>query len=162
MLQTSIRNTMQTPFGAFCFEHDYSAVTSAYFCGGTLTQHKRDAFSQTVLGLLNDYFYKKDRTALDKIAINPVGSLFQLRVWEELRVMAYGETQYYGAVARRLKTAAQAVGQACRSNPIVVIIPCHRIIAQTGVGGYMGQARAVALKVRLLEHETVLPQRRTI
>ena len=64
----------------------------------------------------------------------------------------FGETESYGSMARRLGSAAQAVGQACGANPIPVIVPCHRVVAAGGLGGFSGGA-GVATKEILLAHE---------
>ena len=64
----------------------------------------------------------------------------------------YGETASYGALARRVGSAAQAVGQACGANPIPIIIPCHRVVAAGGLGGYSGGV-GVTTKESLLAHE---------
>ena len=64
----------------------------------------------------------------------------------------FGETTTYGAIARRLGVPAQAVGQACGANPLPVIVPCHRVLGATGLGGFSA-AGGVETKVFLLRHE---------
>ncbi len=67
------------------------------------------------------------------------GTPFQMRVWEEVARIPYGETRTYGYIAEQMghPWAARAVGQALRHNPIVIVIPCHRVIAADGrLGGY--------------------------
>ncbi len=61
----------------------------------------------------------------------------------------------FGALAERLHTSPRAVGNACRANPIPIVIPCHRVVSATGLGGYSGKTGGaqLALKRRLLEHE---------
>lgn len=78
---------------------------------------------------------------------------FQRRVWEELRAIPYGETRSYGDIARRLGEpgAARAVGRACATNPVSVVIPCHRAVREDGgLGGYRW---GVERKQRLLTLE---------
>lgn len=77
---------------------------------------------------------------------------FQQSVCEVMRAIPFGQTLTYGDIARRLGAPAQAVGQACGGNPIPVIIPCHRVLGATGLGGYSGQG-GVETKVWLLRHE---------
>lgn len=81
------------------------------------------------------------------------GTAFQIRVWEELRRIPYGQTRSYGEVAQAIgkPKAARAVGAACGSNPVPLIIPCHRVVRGGGaLGGYgLGLPR----KRRLLEAE---------
>ncbi len=83
------------------------------------------------------------------------GTAFQKRVWRALRDIPVGKTIGYGELARRLKTSARAVGGACRANPVPIVIPCHRVVAAGGEGGFMGRTRgrAMALKRWLLQHE---------
>jgi len=84
-----------------------------------------------------------------------VGTPFQKRVWTALRRIPSGRVLRYGELARRLDTSARSVGGACRANPIPVIVPCHRVVARDGDGGYMGQraGRALRMKRWLLNHE---------
>ncbi len=78
---------------------------------------------------------------------------FQRRVWEYLQSIPYGSTQSYGEIAKRIRRprAARAVARACASNPVAVVIPCHRVVRGDGeLGGYRwGEER----KRRLLEIE---------
>lgn len=85
------------------------------------------------------------------------GSEFQLRVWRELCQIPAGEVRSYGELARHLKSSARAVGNACRANPIPILIPCHRVIAAQGIGGYSGATDGpeLARKRWLLNHEGV-------
>lgn len=83
------------------------------------------------------------------------GTPFQEKVWRALQDIPAGTTRSYGELARRLHTSARAVGNACRGNPIAVIIPCHRIVAAHGLGGYCGARGGARLAVKrwLLAHE---------
>jgi len=81
------------------------------------------------------------------------GTAFQLRVWRELQRIPRGETRTYGALAEAVGApgGARAVGQACGSNPVAVVVPCHRVVpAGGGLGGY---AWGVEKKRTLLDHE---------
>ncbi len=71
--------------------------------------------------------------------VEPEGTDFQIRVWEALQSIPYGETRTYGEIATQLDSSARAVGNACRRNPIPIVIPCHRVVAKTGIGGFSGQ-----------------------
>lgn len=83
------------------------------------------------------------------------GTPFQQRVWRALRRIPVGKPVSYGTLARELKSSARAVGNACRRNPIPIVVPCHRVVAANGDGGFMGKrgGRALAIKRWLLEHE---------
>lgn len=79
---------------------------------------------------------------------------FQWRVWEELRAIPYGQTRSYSEIARAIgqPAARRAVAQACKQNPVPLIIPCHRVVRDDGsLGGYRWGAER---KQRLLEQET--------
>jgi methylated-DNA-[protein]-cysteine S-methyltransferase len=81
------------------------------------------------------------------LPLDPQGTPFQLRVWEALREIPYGETRSYGQIARRLghAGASRAVGAANGRNPISIVVPCHRVIGAngslTGYGGGMERKR---------------------
>lgn len=85
----------------------------------------------------------------------PQGTPFQLRVWHALLNIPAGQPTTYGALARQLGSAARAVGQACGSNPLPILIPCHRVVAAGGLGGFMHSASGAPLDVKiwLLAHE---------
>jgi O-6-methylguanine DNA methyltransferase len=80
------------------------------------------------------------------------GTSFQQKVWHLLSQIPYGEVRTYGELARELgnRGFARAVGGACRANPLALIIPCHRVIAARGLGGFNGGG---AVKARLLAIE---------
>ncbi len=83
------------------------------------------------------------------------GTLFQRKVWCYLQNIPMGTTQSYGQIAKVLNSSARAVGNACRQNPFLLIIPCHRVVKSTGIGGFGGKVdgEAVAIKHWLLAHE---------
>lgn len=83
------------------------------------------------------------------------GTPFQLRVWRALTAIPPGRPSTYGALARQLGTAARAVGQACGANPLPILIPCHRVLAANGLGGFMHASAGMPLDVKtwLLAHE---------
>jgi AraC family transcriptional regulator of adaptative response/methylated-DNA-[protein]-cysteine methyltransferase len=100
--------------------------------------------------------------ARDDLPLDIRGTAFRMRVWQELRRIPRGEMRSYGDVARAIGEpgAARAVGSACGSNPVAVLIPCHRVIAEGGtLGGYGG---GLERKVRLLKREGArMPPRKT-
>lgn len=88
------------------------------------------------------------------LPLEPEGSVFQLRVWDQLRSIPYGETATYGEIARRLGlsgAASRAVGLANGRNPLPIVVPCHRVV---GAGGALtGYAGGVDRKRTLLDLE---------
>ena len=93
----------------------------------------------------------------EELPLDVRGTAFQLRVWRELQAIPLGETRSYGAVAAAIGVpgGARAVGAACGSNPVSVVVPCHRVV--TAAGGLGGYAWGVDVKEALLEREGARP-----
>ena len=91
-----------------------------------------------------------------KVTFN-TGTAYQRRVWQALCNIKVGQTISYGKLAEQLDSGARAVANACRMNPVPVIVPCHRVVAQSGPGGYHGATSGhfMTIKTRLLAHEGV-------
>jgi methylated-DNA-[protein]-cysteine S-methyltransferase len=83
------------------------------------------------------------------------GTPFRNQVWAELCKIPYGTTLTYAGLAKNIGSAARAVGNACRDNPYPLVIPCHRVVSASGMGGYCGQVVGdfMAIKVKLLAFE---------
>ena len=86
------------------------------------------------------------------------GSDYRQKVWAQMCEIPVGQTLTYSALAKQIGSAARAVANACRDNPFPGIIPCHRVVAVSGLGGYMGQTtgRALEIKRKLLAKEAEL------
>jgi methylated-DNA-[protein]-cysteine S-methyltransferase len=98
-------------------------------------------------------YFAKQRREFD-LPLAPAGTPFQLRVWEQLRGIGWGDTASYGEIAHRLgmtNAASRAVGLANGRNPIPIVIPCHRVIGADG--SLTGYAGGLARKQALLELE---------
>jgi methylated-DNA-[protein]-cysteine S-methyltransferase len=104
---------------------------------------------------LQDYFEGK-RSHFD-LPLAPAGSPFEKRVWKAMQKIPYGETRCYGDLAAAIHSAPRAVGGACGKNPIPIVIPCHRVLAKGGMGGYSGQG-GLDTKRALLRLEGALPE----
>lgn len=102
---------------------------------------------------LDIYFSGKEPKFAPKFDL--CGSDFQKKVWHELLSVKFGETASYGEIAKRINCrSAQAVGQAVGKNPLLIIIPCHRIIAANGqLGGF---SAGIDRKVWLLNNEKAI------
>ncbi|MSU52855.1 MAG: hypothetical protein CK538_08275 [Opitutia bacterium] len=98
---------------------------------------------------LREYYAGKRREFEVRLAAR--GSVFQQKVWAALRAIPPGETRSYGELARTLGSAARAVGRANATNPIAVIVPCHRVIGANGA--LTGFAFGIEIKAWLLAHE---------
>lgn len=94
--------------------------------------------------------YLDGKRQLLTFSIKPQGTAFQLRVWKALQEIPYGETSTYGAIAEKIGNphAARAVGMACNKNPLLLIIPCHRVVGRNGA--LTGFAAGLEVKRRLL------------
>lgn len=118
----------------------------------TVSEGATPAAQQIVEELLA---YVRDPTGGFAVLLAPRGTPFQQRVWQALRAIPVGRVLTYGALARQLGSAPRAVGQACRRNPIPVIVPCHRVVAVGNLGGYGGAVAGPGMKMKswLLQHE---------
>lgn len=87
------------------------------------------------------------------IPLAPTGTAYRQRVWQALLGIPYGETRSYAALAREAGGSARAIGGANGANPLPIVIPCHRVIATTGLGGYSGgEGPATKRFLLALEH----------
>lgn len=89
------------------------------------------------------------------LTIRPAGSPFQQNVWKAMRSIPWGKTGTYGGIAMVLSSGPRAVGTACGRNPMVIVTPCHRVLASGGaIGGYSG-GQGLATKRKLLALEGI-------
>jgi methylated-DNA-[protein]-cysteine S-methyltransferase len=89
------------------------------------------------------------------LPLAPAGTPFETEIWSAMQAIPYGETRCYGDLATSVGSAPRAVGRACGKNPIPIVIPCHRVLAKGGLGGYSGEG-GIATKTRLLALEGAL------
>lgn len=91
------------------------------------------------------------------LPLSRVGTPYQRAVWSELQAIAAGTTRTYADLAATLGSGPRAVAAACRANPFPLIVPCHRVVATAGLGGYCGSTNGAWLEVKrwLLRHEAV-------
>lgn len=146
----TVHTVITSPVGALTLvaaDADEAALTGIYFAihrrrdplpdmGSPVRGHPILVAAETQLG---EYF-RRERRCFD-LPLAPQGDAFQHDVWELLRGIPYGETRSYGDLARALGRpgAAQAVGWANGSNPISIVVPCHRVVGADGsLTGYAG------------------------
>ncbi|MCH8977089.1 MAG: methylated-DNA--[protein]-cysteine S-methyltransferase [Proteobacteria bacterium] len=113
-----------------------------------------DCLKKMVIEALDNYF--NSGLFESEISLRPQGTPFQLKVWQALKTIPFGSVRTYGDVAKECHSSSRAVGQACRRNNIPLFIPCHRVVAAKGLGGFMGGYRHVERKRWLLQHEGIL------
>ena len=113
------------------------------------------ALAAEAVAQMNAYFQKLDYQFDLPLAENQ--TTFQGRVRQAMQAIPCGETRTYGEVAGNIGSGARAVGNACRHNPLPVVVPCHRIVSATGLGGYAGETAGdmMGRKRWLLQHEGV-------
>jgi methylated-DNA-[protein]-cysteine S-methyltransferase len=99
-------------------------------------------------------YFKKPQHQFD-LPMQLEGTPFQLRVWQALCNIPPGTPLTYGQLANKLATAPRAVGGACGANPIPIIVPCHRVVSASGIGGFMRTRYLAPLNIKswLLAHE---------
>lgn len=146
---------IKTPFTSLKISCNDDAVTSVDF----VDQSK--ASTSHVSGLMADVKKQVNQYCQQaqgfKLSLQPQGTDFQKKVWVALQKIPAGKVKTYGEIARDLKTSPRAVGNACRKNPIPLFIPCHRVVSQTGIGGFAGatEGEYLDIKRQLLRHEGV-------
>ena len=145
--------TISTPAGDISVTANEKSVTK--ICFGKADLEKPNPLTQKASNQLKEYFAGK-RTEFN-LPIEAQGTDFQKSVWAELLKIPAGKTKSYGEIARLVgkPKAARAVGGAVGSNPIAVVIPCHRVMAASGaITGYTG-GNGVTTKRQLLDLEGV-------
>jgi len=148
-----------TPIGPLLLTGDDAGLRGISFQGGSHPavvdprwRRSREPFESIIAEL--DSYFAGERTRFDT-PIAPRGTPFQLAVWSRVRAIPYGETSTYAEIARQVgrPEAFRAVGAANGSNPIPIVIPCHRVVGSdgslTGFGGGLPTKRALlALEAR--------------
>lgn len=147
--------SMPTPFGMLGLRSSLDGLREiGFLAAGSPARAPVDPLLLETMLRLDAYFAGATADFSD-LPLAPEGTPFQHRVWASLRAIAPGETRRYGELAAELGTAARAIGGACRANPLLLLVPCHRIVASSGDGGFMGAADGVwpQRKRQLLAHE---------
>jgi methylated-DNA-[protein]-cysteine S-methyltransferase len=149
---------LQTPVGKLLLAGDELGLRLVDFQDGPhpakpMTDWQQDAKPfAAVSAQLREYFSGRRRRF--EVPLAPEGTEFQLKVWQALRGIPYGETWSYGQLARRIgkPDASRAVGAANGRNPLPIIVPCHRVIGADG--SLTGFGGGLKIKQKLLELES--------
>jgi methylated-DNA-[protein]-cysteine S-methyltransferase len=150
----------QSPIGELQLLADHEGLTGLYLRAEPVRTgwERADAPFAAVREQLDAYF-AGELTEFD-LPLAPTGTEFQMRVWDELRRIPFGETISYGELAVRIGNprTVRAVGLANGRNPVPIIVPCHRVIGADG--SLVGYGGGLDRKRWLLEHEAVASGRR--
>jgi methylated-DNA-[protein]-cysteine S-methyltransferase len=159
VLSASTRNfqaRLTTPFGVVGVRTAGAAIAEIVYLprsAGVLAP--ADAVAERACRQIERYL--DDPRFRWELPLAHTGTEFRRRVWSKIAAIRTGETRCYGEIARELGSAARAVGQACGDNPFPLVIPCHRVVAAGGLGGFAHRAGGFELSVKrwLLHHEGV-------
>lgn len=141
----------KSPVGILEFVCENNQLVSLKIADEESNSFVETDFIKDIRVQLDEYFSGKRRSF--EIKINPKGTVFQRLVWTELTKIPYGEIRNYSEIAKNIgrEKAQRAVGSACNKNPIMLVIPCHRVVNKDGcVGGF---AYGTSVKEMLLEQE---------
>ena len=128
----------------------------AYLPFSVPLQKPKDSLAKRAARQFEDYL--DDPDVRFNLPLAERGSAFQQRVWHAIEEIPRGRTLTYGQVAKHLRSAPRAVGQACGSNWFPLVIPCHRVVGSGGLGGFghHGEGFHVEIKRWLLQHEKAI------
>lgn len=143
--------TRKTPFGKITIGSDGGFITQLSF-GDMHGRDETDPLLRRAFAELGEYFEGTRRKFDLPLSFN--GTPFMKKVWSALEKIGFGKTLTYGDIAREIGSpkAVRAVGSACGKNKICIFVPCHRVVAAGGLGGFSAEG-GVGLKRRLLDFE---------
>jgi methylated-DNA-[protein]-cysteine S-methyltransferase len=126
------------PFGAIGIRTDSGSLRELVYLPPHFDEKEpQDALAEQVALQVRQYL--RDPDFAFSLPLPQVGSAFQQRVWGTIRAIPRGSVRTYGQVAKHIGTAPRAVGQACGANWFPLVIPCHRVTAAGGLGGFSKQ-----------------------
>lgn len=141
------------PFGNITLSFEQDTLITVDLHGDTNQPHQ--PLPATWQQQLDDYF--SGRLKNFHHPISPNGTVFQRQVWQAINNIPAGQTATYQDIARLIGSHPRAVGQACGKNPLALVVPCHRVVSSSGLGGFSsGGHQALAIKRWLLIHEHAL------
>lgn len=148
---------IDAPFGKVGIRTDESVVREIVYLPESVRSIDPDTpLAKRAVQQIERYFERASATF--DLPLAQVGTGFQHRVWDAIRAIPPGVVLTYGQVAKQIGSAPRAVGQACGANYFPLVIPCHRVVAEGGIGGFANHDDdGYFLKVKrwLLAHEGV-------
>jgi methylated-DNA-[protein]-cysteine S-methyltransferase len=145
---------MATPFAVLGIHTAGESLTHIeYLPKGAATLDPLDRLAERVCRQIERYL--DDPEYRFNLPFGYRGTDFQCRVWRAIGAIPSGRTLTYLDIARQLRTAPRPVGGACGANRIPLVIPCHRVVGSSGIGGFMHARGGVPLEIKrwLLKHE---------
>ncbi len=135
------------PFGPFGIRaHDGAVRELVFLAPGTPLENPRNATAGAAAHALREWIDDPDQPF--PVPLARTGTPFRQRVWAAISAIPRGHTATYGALAAQLGSAPRAVGQACGANPFPLIVPCHRVTAANGLGGFANAHHGWLLDVK--------------
>jgi methylated-DNA-[protein]-cysteine S-methyltransferase len=149
-----------SPVGDLLIESENGKICTVNFVKEHRSEEVYTSVIEQCILELDEYFYK-GRKFFD-VELNPIGTAFQKKVWNELLNIPYGTTMSYEALAKKIGNikSIRAVGLANGQNPIAIIIPCHRVIGKGG--SLVGYGGGLENKEWLLNHEGAILKQLTL
>jgi len=148
---------MRVPFAVLAIRTRREQLAEIeYLPAAAATLKPVDAFAREVCRQLLAYFRDPDFSF--DLPREAYGTQYQQRVWQAVCAIPRGSTSSYLEVARQIGSAPRPVGTACGANRIPLLIPCHRVVASSGLGGFMHSRTGQPLEIKrwLLRHESAL------
>lgn len=156
MAHTQRQVIVAAPFGAVAIETRCDRLSALHLLPARPPSESSCPLVAEVRNQLARYFVDADFHF--DLPLEIVGTPFQRSVWAAIAAIPRGQTRRYGDLAAELDAPARAVGQACGDNRLPLVIPCHRVIGASGIGGFAHSRGGFALAIKrwLLEHEGAL------
>jgi methylated-DNA-[protein]-cysteine S-methyltransferase len=145
---------LDTPFGMVGVRTEGAALAEIVYLPRSVgSLAPANALAERVCAQIQKYL--ADPGFRFKLPIKEAGTAFQRSVWKMIESIPCGQTRTYGEIARVLRSGPRAVGQACGANYYPLVIPCHRVVAAGGLGGFAHSSGGYLLEVKrwLLQHE---------
>ncbi len=141
---------LSTVAGVLRIYHWENVVTKTQWC------FEKVADSDTKNSLAEEIQAYLNNTRNLTVILQKQGTSYRHKVWNEICNIPAGQVISYSTLAKKIGSGARAVANACKDNPFPGIIPCHRVVSVSGLGGYMGQTHGKFLDIKksLLAHES--------
>jgi len=145
---------INAPFGAVAISDRGDQLAIELLTQSPSQANYQSAHPLVVLAYEQIMQYLRQPTAQFNLPLTPRGTAFQQRVWQAIAAIPPGKTRTYSQIAQQIGSGPRAVANACGANSLPLVIPCHRVVAKNGIGGFMqGKQNGHLIKQWLLQHE---------